>query len=175
MIYRPTCCIQTGSAQGDYRFVLELAGERPLIVVGLNPSTADEACPDPTVRKMIGFAERAGYDGLVVLNLSPERATDKQKLAAHLDETMHRRSLQVIQEVVVRYPNADIWAAWGDGVEVRPYLRRCAGDIFEVFHMNRGKRLQIGSLTAKGNPRHPLYVPYECGFEAFEEMVYLKK
>lgn len=155
--------------------MLELAGELPLIVVGLNPSTADETCPDPTVRKMIGFAERAGYDGLVVLNLSSERATDKQKLAAHLDETMHRRSLQVVQEVVVRYPNADIWAAWGDGVEVRPYLRRCIGDFFEVFQMNRGKRLKIGSLTAKGNPRHPLYVPYECGFEAFEEIVYLKK
>lgn len=175
MIYRPTCCIQTGSAQGDYRFVLELAGERLLIVVGLNPSTADEACPDPTVRKMIGFAERAGYDGLVVLNLSSERETDKQNLAVHLDETMHRRSLQVVQEVVGRYPNADIWAAWGDGVEVRPYLRRCVGDIFEVFQMNRGKRLQIGTLTAKRNPRHPLYVSYGCCLEPFDVAEYLKR
>ena len=85
MIYRPIRCIQTGCAQGGYRFVLELAGDHPLIAVGLNPSTANEEHPDPTVRKMIGFAERAGYDGLVILNLSSERATYKQRLAACLD------------------------------------------------------------------------------------------
>ncbi len=175
MIYRPTCCIQTGRAQGDYRFVLELAGERPLIAVGLNPSTADEARPDPTVRKMAGFAERAGYDGLVVLNLSSERATDKQKLSARLDEEMHHKSLQVIREVIVRYPDADVLAAWGDGVGVRSYLRRCAEDIFELFRMNRGKRLQIGTLTAKRNPRHPLYVSYGCCLEPFDVAEYLKR
>ena len=91
-------------------------GDHPLIAVGLNPSTANEEHLDPTVRKMIGFAERAGYDGLVILNLSSERATDKQRLAACLDEKMHQRALQNVQEVVMRYPDADIWAAWGDGV-----------------------------------------------------------
>lgn len=175
MIYRPIRCIQTGYAQGDYRFVLELAGDHPLIAVGLNPSTANEEHPDPTVRKMIGFAERAGYDGLVILNLSSERATDKQRLAGCLDEKMHQRALQNEQEVVVRYPDADIWAAWGDGVGVRPYLRGCVRDIWGILQNNRGNRLQIGALTAKGNPRHPLYVSFRCSFEPFDVEAYLKK
>ena len=173
MIYQPICCVQTGEAQGDHRFVLELAGKHPLIVVGLNPSTANEVHPDPTVRKMMGFAERAGYDGLIILNLSSERATDKQELAVCLDEEMHQESLQIVQKVIARYPDTDIWAAWGDRVAVRPYLKQCARDLFGIFRMNRGRRLQIGMLTAKRNPRHPLYVPYGCRFEPFNEAEYL--
>ena len=51
MNYCPTCN-ETGKSQGDHRFVLEQPGERMLLVVGLNPSTADETHPDPTVRKV---------------------------------------------------------------------------------------------------------------------------
>ena len=79
MYYCPTCN-ETGKSQGDHRFVLEQPGERMLLVVGLNPSTADETHPDPTVRKVVGFAEGGGYDGFAMLNLSSERATDKRSL-----------------------------------------------------------------------------------------------
>ena len=76
MDYLPICN-ETGKSQGDHRFVLEQPGKKMLLVVGLNPSTADETHPDPTTHKVMGFAEGGGYDGFAMLNLSSERATDK--------------------------------------------------------------------------------------------------
>ena len=90
MNYCPTCN-ETGKSQGHHRFVLEQPGERMLLVVGLNPSTADETHPDLTVRKVVGFAEGGGYDGFAMLNLSSERATDKRSLSATLDDAMYRK------------------------------------------------------------------------------------
>ena len=52
--------------------------ERSLLFVMVNPSTADGedgGADDPTIRKCIGFAKRAGYDGLFVGNVAPLRAT----------------------------------------------------------------------------------------------------
>uniref|UniRef100_UPI002590127D DUF1643 domain-containing protein n=1 Tax=uncultured Alistipes sp. TaxID=538949 RepID=UPI002590127D len=61
--YKPTYWEETGQEQGAYRFILEQAGERMLFVIGLNPSTANELRPDPTLRKVTRFAANAGYDG----------------------------------------------------------------------------------------------------------------
>ena len=76
MDYLPICN-ETGKPQGGHRFVLEQPGEKMLLVVGLNPSNADETHPDLTMHKVMGFAEGGGYDGFAMLNLSSERATDK--------------------------------------------------------------------------------------------------
>jgi len=40
-----------------YRYVLASRCTEPLVVIGVNPSTANEKYPDPTVRKVMGFAE----------------------------------------------------------------------------------------------------------------------
>ena len=92
MDYLPICN-ETGKPQGGHRFVLEQPGEKMLLVVGLNPSNADETHPDLTMHKVMGFAEGGGYDGFAMLNLSSERATDKWSLSATLDEPMHRKNL----------------------------------------------------------------------------------
>ena len=68
MDYLPICN-ETGKSQGDHRFVLEHPGKKMLLVVGLNPSIADETHPDPTMHKVMGFAEGGGYDGFAMLNL----------------------------------------------------------------------------------------------------------
>lgn len=50
-----------------YRYVLRrywgdgLSGGRAAIFIGLNPSTADEASDDPTIRRCIGFAKAWGF------------------------------------------------------------------------------------------------------------------
>ena len=48
----------------------------------LNPSTADEVKNDSTVSRCKGFTKRWGYHRLVVVNLSPFRATDPADLYA---------------------------------------------------------------------------------------------
>ena len=175
MDYKPTDCRQTGQAQGDYRFTLEQAGEKMLFVIGLNPSTANEENPDKTVKRIMGFVEGGGYDGFVVCNLSAERATDKWSLAPQLDANKHRTNLDAVRAVAEQYPSADILAAWGDDIHIRPYLRQCAQDIVDILQSHKREWLQIGKLTLKGNPRHPLYAKYDWGLQPFDIAAYLER
>lgn len=173
--YKPTYCEETGREQGAHRFVLEQAGERMLFVIGLNPSTANEERPDPTLRKVTQFAANAGYDGFTMLNLSSERATDKWSMSPVLNEEMHRRNLDGIVRLAKRYPTADILVAFGNDIVVKPYLKRCFCDIHAVLHRHPGRWLKIGAPTTKGNPRHPLYAPYASGLTAFDIADYIAK
>jgi len=83
---------------GKYRFMLGRAWDepdsaqdtdtgfgkwkRPLCVwLMLNPSTADHSQDDPTIRKCVGFSQRLGCGGLIVVNLFAWRATDPDDLA----------------------------------------------------------------------------------------------
>ena len=59
-----------------HRYVLASRCAKPLVVIGVNPSTANEKYPDPTVRKVMGFAELNNYDGFVMLNLYAQRSTN---------------------------------------------------------------------------------------------------
>ena len=56
-----------------HRYVLASRCVKPLVVIGVNPSTANETYPDPAARKVIRFAKLNNYDGFVVLNLQPLR------------------------------------------------------------------------------------------------------
>lgn len=65
------------SSDRAYRYALfrEWGEESKLVVIGLNPSTADEYQDDPTIRRCIGYAKAWGHGGLVMLNLFAFRAT----------------------------------------------------------------------------------------------------
>ena len=66
-----------------YRYVLVRKWDEckpSLMIVGLNPSTADETKDDPTIRRCIGFAKRWGYGKLYVTNLFAFRAIHPKSL-----------------------------------------------------------------------------------------------
>lgn len=46
-----------------------------LMIISLNPSTADEEINDPTIRRCIGFAKQWGFGKLFVTNLFSFRTT----------------------------------------------------------------------------------------------------
>ncbi len=54
--------------------------KKPLIVIGLNPSTADETKDDPTIRRCMRYAKDWGLGGLVMLNIFAYRSTDPKGL-----------------------------------------------------------------------------------------------
>ena len=56
-----------------------------VLLVGLNPSTADAHVDDATVRRMVGFARRWGHRELLVGNLYALRATDPRELRQAAD------------------------------------------------------------------------------------------
>lgn len=140
------------SEDGLYRYWLSRqlsVGERTVLFVGLNPSTADALQDDPTIRRCAGFARAWGYNRLFMGNLNAWRATDPKQLPTDplaavgplnqeaLKWMMHRSDLVV--------------AAWG-GHTLNSYARTLAAAIRRF-----PKTMCLGS-TKNGSPKHPLYL-----------------
>lgn len=152
-----------------FRYVLGSAGERPLLVFGVNPSQADHRCPDATLRRVLGFAGRAGYDSFYMLNLYPQRATLPQDLHQRLYGPAHRQNLAAIEQVLQRHPDAHAWAAWGNLVTFRPYLQaRCLPELLTLCNRYALTWWQLGELTKEGNPRHPVRAGYDLSLQAWQ-------
>ncbi|MFW5815779.1 MAG: DUF1643 domain-containing protein [Wenzhouxiangella sp.] len=125
----------------------DAAGPR-LMIVGLNPSTADAKRDDPTIRRCTRFARDWGYGSLVVTNLFAFRATDPAELKAVADPVGPRND-HWIRRMAAR--SDIIVAAWGNHGS---WLGRSE----HVCRMLSG-RLYCLRLTAAGQPAHPLYLP----------------
>lgn len=121
---------------------------RSVAFVGLNPSTADEQCDDPTVRRCIGFARSWGYGHFHMLNIFAFRATNPQNMCA-VDDPVGSVNDEWLLRTAGRVDL--VVAAWGTygahrgrGQEVRRLL-----EAVELHHLG---------LTKEGHPRHPLYL-----------------
>lgn len=152
MHYNPS---QIGDDEVRYALVQE--GKRTLFVVGLNPSTADATKPDPTMQSVLRIAEFNGFDGFIMINLYPKRATFPKDLPREHDEQLHQSNLAKIKELLRGRNNVEVWLAYGDNIGRRTYLATCLRDIEKVFEPHNPKWYHINTLTSKGNPRHPLY------------------
>jgi hypothetical protein len=134
-----------------YRYVLwrRWDAERPLVMmIGLNPSTADASNDDPTIRRCIGFAHDWGAGGLVMTNLFAFRATYPAHLKLAADPVGPRNDWW-IRRMAGLCPT--IVAVWGnDGT----FLGRSA-----ALRKRLAGRLQVIRLNQSGEPAHPLYLP----------------
>jgi hypothetical protein len=151
---RAGACI---SLCGRYRYWLTRTwSDAPSVCwIGLNPSTADAANDDPTIRRMCGFARAWGAGGIVVVNLFAYRATypaDMYVIAA----TNPGKPVCVIgpgndEHILACAAGKRIVAAWG-----------CDGSLLgrdrAVMDLLRGQSVECLGTTKDGNPRHPLYI-----------------
>ncbi len=133
----------------------------PLVIVGLNPSTADANLDDPTIRRCMAFARREGHGGLVMLNLFAFRATDPKNLKAcgSPARAVGPDNTATIWARVYRQRVVCAWGAhgglWNRDREVLRDLRRLASSV-----------LAFGK-TKDGHPKHPLYLRGDTPLEAF--------
>jgi hypothetical protein len=114
----------------------------------LNPSTADAAVEDATIRRCIGFARRERAGGIVVVNLYAFRTTDPRQLTPCADPDGPENIRHLKQVAAAHSPVVCAWGVWG-------------GDrgAFVASHMLRqGAHLVCLGVTKGGHPRHPLYV-----------------
>lgn len=152
-----------GAAFSDcrvYRYALwRLWGAGPYAAfIGLNPSTADEAKDDPTIRRCIRFARDWGCKGLYMLNIFAFCATDPKAMKAAVDPIgpgNDQALLRYCSDPATRI----IVAAWG---EHGKHVQRGAA----VQNILRGFRLKCLGKNQSGAPKHPLYVP--ANFEPVE-------
>lgn len=155
-----------------YRFRLDRVWDeaqypkRRLVVIGLNPSTADENVDDPTIRRCIGFAKRENCGGLIMLNLFAFRATDPREMKAAVDPVcpclpeLSGRGLGGYNDISImaalhpsesgRGPIVAAWGCHGTHLGRDKSLRKFLHDYSVTLH--------VFGLTKDGHPRHPLYL-----------------
>ena len=137
-----------------YRYRLDRAtrgdGQRVMTFVMLNPSTADAATDDPTIRRCCGFATASNCGRLVVVNLFAFRATkpaDLKRAADPIGPDNDEHILRAAAEATV------LICAWGAHGGFRDRGRRVRWWLDE----HRLPLFNLG-LTREGHPRHPLFV-----------------
>lgn len=160
------------NARNSARFALGVSGENMLGVMGLNPSTADDQSPDPTVRKVLGFAARAGYDGFLLMNLYPQRTPFPDALHKRGQKQLAADNRRVLVSLAETLAVTDWWAAWGTPITVRPYL---TGELQAVTNLLPDVLWKsIGPLTRDGHPRHPSRAAYRWDWNTFDVEMYLQ-
>ena len=77
----------------EYRYILGTRGERPLICIGVNPSTAEPDNLDNTLKSVERIARGNGYDSFVMFNVYAQRATRPEDMDRAMDERLHRENM----------------------------------------------------------------------------------
>ena len=93
-----------------------------MICIGVNPSTAEPDCLDRTLESVQRISLKNGYDSWIMINIYPQRSTNPNKMHTTFDIDIHNDNVSYIKELFQKFPNADIWAAWGTLIEKREYL-----------------------------------------------------
>ena len=151
------------------RYSLGQEGSNPLICFGVNPSTAKPEDLDPTVASVARFAKSQGYDGWLMFNLYPQRATNPDKMHNRFKKNIHDKNLKAISDVLDDLPNGlDVWCAWGTLIEKRIYLYQCMKDIHKVLDANSCRYYTRGNISKAGHPHHPLYLRKESTMDEFD-------
>ena len=74
----------------EYRYILGTRGKRPLICVGINPSTAAPDRLDPTLQSVERVALSNGYDSFLMFNVYAQRATRPDDMEPRCNQILHR-------------------------------------------------------------------------------------
>ena len=144
---------------GQYRYRLDrnVGMTGPVFAFfGVNPSTADAATDDATVRKWIGFTKTWGGSRFIVGNVFAFRATDVRALATADDpfgDDIGDHTTDIISEADILVP------CWGNASKVPPKLQ-FAFDVLMDALVSSGKPVRTFGLTASGDPKHPLMLGY---------------
>ena len=117
-----------------------------VMIIGLNPSTADEVENDPTIRRCIDFAKSWGYGGLEMTNLFAFRATEPEDMK-NADEPIGIENnewlLKLSKECDI------IVGAWGNDGS----FKKRGEEVMKMF-----EELHYIAKNQTGCPSHPLYL-----------------
>ena len=147
----------TFSTDRKYRYALWRIWDKskPLVMfIGLNPSTANETEPDPTIRRVIRFAKDWGYGGLYMMNLFALVSADPTALIGAVDavaDNDHYLQMKAIECEMICF----VWGAFPEAGRRAAYI---ASRFPGAYCMGK---------TKDGHPKHPLYLPATTKPELF--------
>ena len=127
----------------------------PMLMIMLNPSTADALKDDPTIRRCIQRAVDSGCGQLIVVNLFAWRSPNPRDLKnnanpvgalndKHISDALYRCHHRIGGKAVAA------WGAHGGYMQRNAHVAELARDLNVKLHC-------LG-VTKSGDPRHPLYV-----------------
>ena len=157
----------------EYRYILGTRGKRPLICIGINPSTARPDALDNTLKSVERIALHNGFDSFLMFNVYAQRATDPDTMERCCNPLLHKENLKAFQYVLSISEKPTVWAAWGAVIEKRDYLPACLRDMLEVGRAYDASWVCAGAITKKGHPHHPLYLRKDEQIKPFDVENYL--
>jgi len=121
---------------------------KPLMCIGLNPSTANEITNDPTITRTIVRASRAGFGGLIMANLYAYVSTDPKVLLGDGDFVGEFNDCYIRQMISL---SMQVLCGWGSFKPVSNRAPIVLKMILEPYCLG---------VNSDGQPKHPLYVGY---------------
>lgn len=159
----------------EYRYILGTTGKKPLICIGINPSTASPMNLDNTLKSVERIALNNGYDSFIMFNVYGQRATRPEDMDTVLNEDLHRENMKAFEYILsISEENPSVWAAWGNIIEMRPYLKNCLKDMLEIGKKYNAQWYSVGPISKKGHPHHPLYLKKDLPVDIFDIHTYIE-
>ena len=157
----------------EYRYILGTRGKKPLICIGINPSTAQPDDLDNTLKSVQRIALGNGYDSFLMFNVYAQRATDPDTMEKVCNPMLHRENMEAFRYVLSLSDSPAVWAAWGAVIEKRGYLKDCVRDMLDIGREYGAQWYRAGAITKKGHPHHPLYLRKDEKLRPFDVENYL--
>lgn len=158
----------------EYRYILGTRGEKPLICIGINPSTAQPDDLDNTLKSVERIALGNGFDSFIMFNVYAQRATDPDTMEKECNLRLHRENLEAFRYVLSISSQPAVWAAWGTIIEKRDYLPGCVQDLVAAGEACDARWYCAGKLSKRGHPHHPLYLRKDEQLKPFDIKGYLE-
>ncbi len=159
----------------EYRYILGTRGSRPLICIGINPSTAEPDNLDNTLKSVERIAHYNDYDSFIMFNVYAQRATDPDHMERELNLRMHEENMKAFEYVLsISKEQPSVWAAWGTIIEKRAYLPECVLDMIRLGEKYGAKWFTAGARSKRaGHPHHPLYLKKDSVLDSFDAEEYI--
>ena len=157
----------------EYRYILGTRGVKPLICIGINPSTAQPGDLDNTLKSVERIALGNGFDSFIMFNVYAQRATDPDAMEKVCNKALHEENLKAFRHVLSISEAPAVWAAWGTIIEKREYLPQCLADMVRAGQEYGAVWYCAGKCSKKGHPHHPLYLRKDEQLRPFDVTAYL--
>ncbi len=159
----------------EYRYILGTRGEKPLICIGINPSTAEPDNLDNTLKSVERIALFNGYDSFIMFNVYAQRATNPDDMERECNTLLHEENMKAFDYILSLSEKPSIWAAWGNIIEKRPYLPDCVRSMIALGEKHGAQWFSSGKISKKGHPHHPLYLRKDSLLDPFDIENYIAK
>lgn len=96
-----------------HRFLLGKLGKNPLVAICMNPSAANNDTSDRTVNRIINASIILDYNGRIIANVYPERATKAIDLES-FNEDLCTENINILEKFLVQNNIKEVFGARGD-------------------------------------------------------------